>query len=85
MFSPIFIFSLFTASFAYKHNNHDVDYIATYIGDEELTNSYRFSTALDDNYLIEEQKRMENIVGKCAKNKNCLGIYKTRFAVCYQI
>ena len=77
MFSPIFIFSFLTTSFAYKHNNHDVDFILTYTGDEELGNSYRFSTALNDNYLLEDEFTDGEICRqKCVNIKKCLGLYE---------
>ena len=77
MFNPIFIFSLLTTTLAYKHNNHDVDFILTYTGDKELTNSYRFSTAYDDNYLLEGEFTDGEICRqKCAKNEKCLGLYE---------
>ena len=71
------IFSLLTTSFAYNNNNHNVDYILTYTGDKEIANSYRFSTAFDDNYLLEDEITDGEICRqKCAKNKKCLGLYE---------
>ena len=74
----VFLFSVIGVFGDYKiKGNTFADFILTYNSDFDLANSYRFSTAMDDQYLINNiVNNDENCRSTCAKNKNCLGIYE---------
>ena len=78
MFKLLLLSSIVSVFGDYKINgNNYADFILTYNSDYDLINSYSFSTALQDEYLISPIiNEEENCRKTCAKNKKCLGIYE---------